>query len=80
MISEIGVLGAGSWGTTLANLLGEKGYLVTLWVFEPDLCEIIKRERENPVFLPHFRLSKNIQPTTSFAMRGGVIEKKIKIR
>ena len=67
MKKEIGVIGAGSWGTALANLLAEKGYAVTLWVFEPDLCEILKRERENPVYLPKFILSENIKPTTSFA-------------
>jgi len=67
MKKEMGVIGAGSWGTALANLLAEKGYAVALWVFEPDLCEILKRERENPVYLPKFILSENIKPTTSFA-------------
>ncbi|MDY7032994.1 MAG: NAD(P)H-dependent glycerol-3-phosphate dehydrogenase [Thermodesulfobacteriota bacterium] len=67
MKKEIGVIGAGSWGTTLANLLAEKGYTVVLWVFEPDLCQIIEKEHENPVYLPNFPLSKNIIPTTSIA-------------
>ncbi|MFH2012277.1 MAG: NAD(P)H-dependent glycerol-3-phosphate dehydrogenase [Pseudomonadota bacterium] len=67
MKKEIGVIGAGSWGTAIANLIAEKGYPVTLWVFEPDLCEILKKERENPVYLPNFKLSKNIKPTTSFS-------------
>ena len=67
MKKEIGVIGAGSWGTTLANLLGEKGYAVTLWVFEPDLCETIKKERENTLYLPGFKISENIEPTTSYA-------------
>ena len=67
MKREIGVVGAGSWGTALANLLATKGYAVTLWVFEPDLCEILEKENENPVYLPGFRLSKNIIPTTSLA-------------
>jgi len=67
MIGEIGVIGAGSWGTTLANLLAEKGYNVTLWVFEPELCELMKKENENTVYLPGFGLSRNIFPTTSFA-------------
>jgi len=65
MRREIGVIGAGSWGTTLANLLAEKGYSVTLWVFEPDLCETMRQKAENPVYLPGFKLSKNINPTTS---------------
>ena len=60
---RIGVVGAGSWGTALANLLGRKGYVVDLWVFEPDICSQIESERENGVFLPGFSLSENIHPT-----------------
>ncbi len=67
MNRKIGVIGAGSWGTTLANLLAEKGYHVTLWVFEPDLCETIKEKAENTVYLPGFKLPGNINPTTSIA-------------
>jgi len=67
MKKEIGVIGAGSWGTTLADLLAENGYAVTLWVYEPDLCETIKSERENKLYLPGFRISENIKPTTSYA-------------
>ena len=36
--TRVAVIGAGAWGTTLANLLAEKGYAVTLWVYEPDLA------------------------------------------
>jgi glycerol-3-phosphate dehydrogenase (NAD(P)+) len=31
---HIGVVGGGSWGTALANLLASKGYCINLWVFE----------------------------------------------
>jgi glycerol-3-phosphate dehydrogenase len=30
---NIGVVGGGSWGTALANLLAHKGYTITLWVY-----------------------------------------------
>lgn len=56
----IGVVGAGSWGTTLAQVLAEKGFQVDLWVFEEELCEIIRRTGENTYYLPGFRLSNNI--------------------
>ncbi len=59
----ISVVGAGSWGTSLAQLLAEKGYIVKLWVYEPELCEIIKRERENTYYLSGYRLSENIFPS-----------------
>ena len=62
---KIGVIGAGSWGTTIANLLALKGYGVNLWIYEADLCEKIKETGENSVYLPGIILSKNIKPTSS---------------
>jgi glycerol-3-phosphate dehydrogenase (NAD(P)+) len=41
-ISRIGVIGAGSWGTTLANLLAEKGFEVDLWLREQEVLDRIK--------------------------------------
>lgn len=57
----IGIIGAGSWGTSIAQLLAEKGYAIRLWVYEPELCEIIKKKRENTYYLPGYRLSENIE-------------------
>ncbi len=59
----IGVVGAGSWGTALANLLAQKGYRIDLWVYEPEVREAIETKRENPVFLPGIRLSENLFPS-----------------
>jgi glycerol-3-phosphate dehydrogenase (NAD(P)+) len=60
---KIGVVGAGSWGTALANLLGCKGYPLDLWVFEPDVCRQIAKQHENKVYLPGIALSPNLRPT-----------------
>ncbi len=60
---RIGVVGGGSWGTALANLLAEKGYQVDWWLFETDLCRVIEEKRENTVFLPGVKLSKNLHPS-----------------
>ena len=59
------VIGGGSWGTTLANLLAEKGLTVRLWVRRASLCNTIRTRRENPLYLKGVRLSENIEPTTS---------------
>jgi glycerol-3-phosphate dehydrogenase (NAD(P)+) len=64
---KVGVVGAGSWGTALANLLATKGYAVDWWVFETDLCRQLEETRENTVFLPGTKLSENLRPTNDLA-------------
>jgi glycerol-3-phosphate dehydrogenase (NAD(P)+) len=53
----VAVLGAGSWGTTLANLLAAKGETVRLWAYEPEVVDAINQRHENPVFLPGVELA-----------------------
>ncbi|MDJ0784151.1 MAG: NAD(P)H-dependent glycerol-3-phosphate dehydrogenase [Desulfosarcinaceae bacterium] len=67
----LGVVGAGSWGTALANLLATKGYRVDHWVFEADVCAQMKTERENKSFLPGIRLSENLHPTNDLTKAVG---------
>ena len=62
---QIAVMGAGSWGTTLANLLAERSEGVWLWVFEEELFRAMEQKRENEIFLPGIRLSDNLQLTHS---------------
>jgi glycerol-3-phosphate dehydrogenase (NAD(P)+) len=57
---KIGIVGAGSWGTTLADLLAKKHYSVTLWAYEAELVERMSRTRENAIFLPGFQLAANL--------------------
>ncbi len=61
----IGVVGGGSWGTALAQLLAQKGHRVKLWVREPHLVEEISKKGENSLFLPGIPLSSRICPTNS---------------
>jgi glycerol-3-phosphate dehydrogenase (NAD(P)+) len=60
-VSHVAVLGAGSWGTTLANLLAVKGEDVRIWAYEPDVVEAINLTHENPVFLPGVRLTPELR-------------------
>lgn len=64
---RIGVIGAGSWGTALADLLASKGYKTDLWVFETEVKEQILASGENRIFLPGISLSANIIPTNDLA-------------
>ncbi len=66
LLSRIAVIGAGSWGTTLANLLAEKGHQVDLWVREKEVFEQIKHNRVNRVFLPGMELVPGLNPVLSY--------------
>ncbi len=64
---KIAVIGAGSWGTALANLLANKGLDVHLWVREPELFEELNKKRENTWFLPDVKLNTSIKFHLDFA-------------
>ena len=64
-MERLTVLGGGSWGTAIANLLADKGNEVILWMRSPELARAIKEKRENPVYLPGIKLSQRIQTTVS---------------
>ncbi len=61
------VLGAGAWGTTLADLLARKGLAVTLWALEPEVAEAVTTRHENPAYLRGVPLDERLQATTSAA-------------
>lgn len=65
--NKFAVIGAGSWGTTLANLLAEKGYPVCLWCFEADLAGRMQQKRINDLYLPGVKLSQNLNFTSDLA-------------
>jgi len=60
------VVGAGAWGTTVANLLAGNGLDVSLWVYERELCEIMASMRENILYLPGVYLHENLRPSPEF--------------
>ena len=64
---KIGVVGAGSWGTALANLLADKGLPIDLWVYEKEVKDQIRQSGENTVFLPGFKLSSKLNPSNDLA-------------
>lgn len=72
MPEKIAVIGAGSWGTTLADLLAKKGHEVTLWAYEPELVLEMRNNRENNLFLPGIRLDDGLAFTNDLeeAYRG----------
>ena len=64
---KIGVVGAGSWGTALSQLLAGKGFPIELWAFEQEVRDQIETHRENRFFLPGIKLSPNLSPSNDIA-------------
>lgn len=50
-LQNIAVLGAGSWGNSLAILLSQKGHQVTLWEFSKEAAELLQKARRNEKYL-----------------------------
>lgn len=62
-MTKFAIIGAGSWGTSLAHALACLGHKVRLWSYELEVSAIISDRRENSFFLPGISLPKNINPT-----------------
>ncbi|MBF0518678.1 MAG: NAD(P)-dependent glycerol-3-phosphate dehydrogenase [Nitrospirae bacterium] len=64
-MEKITVIGAGSWGTVLANMLALKGNTVTLWAYETETVQSILKNGVNETFMPELKLSPNVKPTNA---------------
>lgn len=59
-MSKYAVLGAGSWGTTIAKVIADGGHGVTLWARKPQLAAEIDATRLNANYLPEIVLPEGI--------------------
>lgn len=64
MNERIAVIGAGSWGTALAKLLGEGGKDVMMWAYEEEVARGINSQHRNPLYLTETELPKNVVATS----------------
>ncbi|MDR3364164.1 MAG: NAD(P)-dependent glycerol-3-phosphate dehydrogenase [Clostridiales Family XIII bacterium] len=62
---KAGIIGAGSWGTALSNLLAGSGVRVCVWDVDQDLLDYISRSRENKKYLPGHRLHDLVEVADS---------------
>ena len=60
-MDKISVLGGGSWGTTLANLLAAKGLNVSIWARDPKIFVKNKNTLINKKYLPKYKLSSKLK-------------------
>ncbi|MDL1957792.1 MAG: NAD(P)-dependent glycerol-3-phosphate dehydrogenase [Deltaproteobacteria bacterium] len=66
-MKRIGVLGAGSWGTTLAVLLANKKIKTVLWARNQEFAKQIRKSRENKSYLPGIELPVTLEITSDIA-------------
>lgn len=66
-IDSISVIGAGSWGSALAQMLSTRGLPVTLWAHDPSQVGEINTAHTNAKFLPGVTLAENIKATADMA-------------
>ena len=66
MDCKTAVVGAGSWGTALAQLLAKNGHEVRLWALEKDVVDGINTAHKNPFYLADVLLDEKISATNSF--------------
>ncbi len=69
--SSAGVIGAGAWGTALAQVCARAGLRTTLWAREPEVVEAIAQRRENTLFLPGVTLEDAVAVTGDLADLAG---------
>lgn len=71
---HIAVLGAGSWGTTLAILLQQNGHQVNLWSHRQDHASAILENRENSLLLPGIKIPQEIKVTSDLGFAAAKAE------
>ncbi|WIO75544.1 NAD(P)H-dependent glycerol-3-phosphate dehydrogenase [Porticoccaceae bacterium LTM1] len=72
---KITVLGGGSFGTAIANMIAINGYPVTLWMRDEENAEHCRTAHENTPYLPGYKLTESLAITSdiSEALRGSDI-------
>jgi len=68
---RVAVLGAGSWGTALANHLASAGKTTILWARSAETARQISEQGQNESFLPGVKLHPSLQCTSDFAAAVG---------
>ena len=67
---RVTVLGAGSWGTTVASVLCRRDHEVLLWARNPDVAAEIDGRRRNEAYLPGIRLPARLRATADLEQAG----------
>ncbi len=66
-MKRVAVVGEGAWGTAVAMLLADNGFLVNLWCQDPAVAHSIKQKRINERYFPDFKIPETIIPVTDLS-------------
>lgn len=72
-VPPVAVLGAGAWGTALANAVARRGTEVILWARREDQAAELARLRTNPAYLPGIALEAGVIPTSDLSRAAGAM-------
>ena len=68
---DVGLIGAGAWGTAVAKVLAENGHRVEMWAYEREVVESINNEHENRRYLMGVELPTAIRATEELERAAG---------
>ena len=66
-VHKFGVIGAGAWGTALANVVAANGKACVLWAREEEVVNAVNTDHRNPVFLPDVEINPHVRATSDLA-------------
>ncbi len=64
-MKKISIIGAGSFGTAIAVVLGNSKYDITIWARESEVVEGINRNKKNPAYLTNVSLPETVKARSS---------------
>jgi glycerol-3-phosphate dehydrogenase (NAD(P)+) len=67
IIEKLAVIGAGAWGTALAQVAAGSGRDTLLWALEPEVADSVNQSHENRLYLPGVPLAPAIRATSDLA-------------
>jgi glycerol-3-phosphate dehydrogenase (NAD(P)+) len=70
-VKRAGVIGAGAWGTALAQVATRAGLSASLWALETEVVDAVNGSHENPLFLPGVTLDASVRATSELADLAG---------
>ena len=70
---RVAVLGGGSFGTVIANIVAANGHAVSLWMRNAEVARTVNAEHVNAAYLPDYPLHHGLRATSRQELLGTAI-------